>query len=1131
MSYEIRDRKLTPSEKRALTFMKEPAESIGELWERYPNGGLPGWYCFVMDERNFVYWDSGNESWTSIDGGGARGLSAYEIAVRNGFRGTKEEWLESLRGATPAIDPVSGNWVVSGVDTGISARGIKGDSGESLTYDDLTPGQIAELQRPAMEAIPTLEAKVDMKVKDEVAKQITNPATISGEEKKVGTIIIYGEEYDLYECTVLLQGLPLVVDEVKGYELTYPEFIGGMIYTSVKQFAILQPNIGPKYHTMDYFNGYYNIVNVMLPVSIDHYGIAVKCVREVPVNPGETRRLDMMLTLSYCKFQGRKFNFKVYFKNGFRISSQNFQPIQSILKYGKKLVFSWINDDSCSIWNYVFSLINKRWIDEGKMSFFVPGDNRMFFPHMNWAYKGVSKTNGYTPSKFLEYTDGCGVKHRFTTSVASWADKMGGRDEDPGIFFPWNGAKEMRYMQDFGFTVLYHNLLNYTESTQKAFDTAVKITANAFKNLIDVEPFVMAEPDGDHNYIAFGKNNPVIKLTLAQGGESSIKMVYPFSADFTLDKHTVTPQRIFASGTPGEYITDIISRLQTAHDSNDNSTIPWVIGSAHKASDSLDSELLRQIEERFGATGDDSVWVTTPDEFLEHWFMSSNMYCSTDVNDDLANIDILVPILKNAKFPSLSFFLPVPSLNYVERIVSDDCDGISYGIKDGKLLVNMNFDPELLNKVEKYVARYETDQSVYNHEDAMYFVQLLKSSLQQPFLDRIDAAGGAAPILNSISINNGSVTTTNRSVVITCNKTGSATHYMIGEAVDLSDGTWLEYVENIPYELSGGYTAKTVYVKIKNAIGESDIISSTIQLQEPSPTEIPVTGLSLSTTDETSIRVGEQLRLTVSFAPENTTQTDITWESSNNSIATVQNGVVTGLSTGGALSALVAIKVKSVDNPTVESSINITVTPAATVQTEILLSALGTLINGGYVEADPVSGKYINSANMDGVTIGGQTALYDSNGNLLEGFRIMTKEERAIENGGVTPDSFIMVTGDNPTLTQEGLSVDLHYLNQYKYAFKYNSTTRPLYGLIVPNGTYSIKLYSSTGRADVMSSDGHVEIKGIEQAMPTPAFSLQNNKQPIEFNNIVVENGKLLIRIWSEKSKRFGINFMEISKI
>ena len=54
----------------------------------------------------------------------ANGLSAYEIAVRHGFEGTEEEWLESL----------------------------KGEKGDAFTYSDFTPEQIADLKKPAVDA-------------------------------------------------------------------------------------------------------------------------------------------------------------------------------------------------------------------------------------------------------------------------------------------------------------------------------------------------------------------------------------------------------------------------------------------------------------------------------------------------------------------------------------------------------------------------------------------------------------------------------------------------------------------------------------------------------------------------------------------------------------------------------------------------------------------------------------------------------------------------------------------------------------------------------------------------------------------------------------------------------------------
>ena len=50
----------------------------------------------------------------------APGKSAYEIAVDNGFQGTEQEWLESLKGQTPYIGE-NGNWIIGDIDTGVPA--------------------------------------------------------------------------------------------------------------------------------------------------------------------------------------------------------------------------------------------------------------------------------------------------------------------------------------------------------------------------------------------------------------------------------------------------------------------------------------------------------------------------------------------------------------------------------------------------------------------------------------------------------------------------------------------------------------------------------------------------------------------------------------------------------------------------------------------------------------------------------------------------------------------------------------------------------------------------------------------------------------------------------------------------
>lgn len=58
---------------------------------------------------------------------GVKGASAYEIAVMRGFKGTVDEWLESLHGKV----------------------GEPGKDGKPFTYADFTPEQLEALRGPA----------------------------------------------------------------------------------------------------------------------------------------------------------------------------------------------------------------------------------------------------------------------------------------------------------------------------------------------------------------------------------------------------------------------------------------------------------------------------------------------------------------------------------------------------------------------------------------------------------------------------------------------------------------------------------------------------------------------------------------------------------------------------------------------------------------------------------------------------------------------------------------------------------------------------------------------------------------------------------------------------------------------
>lgn len=125
---------------------------------------------------------------------------------------------------------------------------------------------------------------------------------------------------------------------------------------------------------------------------------------------------------------------------------------------------------------------------------------------------------------------------------------------------------------------------------------------------------------------------------------------------------------------------------------------------------------------------------------------------------------------------------------------------------------------------------------------------------------------------------------------------------------------------------------------------------------------IPLVSIILS---ESSLNIteGQQVTLTATLNPSNTTQSTINWESSNTSVVTVSNGVVKGISAGDA-----TITCKSVQNPNITASISVNVTAnESTDLVSLTISDETATVNVG--ETKTISVNYIPSnTEQTGVT-------------------------------------------------------------------------------------------------------------------------------------------------------------------
>ena len=92
---------------------------------------------------------------------GEDGKSAYEVAKENGFIGTEQEWLDSLKGEVGPMGPVGPQGEV-GPQGPMGPVGPQGEKGEAFKYEDFTEEQLKDL-------VKNIESGADGKSAYEVA--------------------------------------------------------------------------------------------------------------------------------------------------------------------------------------------------------------------------------------------------------------------------------------------------------------------------------------------------------------------------------------------------------------------------------------------------------------------------------------------------------------------------------------------------------------------------------------------------------------------------------------------------------------------------------------------------------------------------------------------------------------------------------------------------------------------------------------------------------------------------------------------------------------------------------------------------------------------------------------------------
>ena len=154
-------------------------------------------------------------------------------------------------------------------------------------------------------------------------------------------------------------------------------------------------------------------------------------------------------------------------------------------------------------------------------------------------------------------------------------------------------------------------------------------------------------------------------------------------------------------------------------------------------------------------------------------------------------------------------------------------------------------------------------------------------------------------------------------VGLTVNRGDGHTHTWAAEWTSDKDGHWHECTGENCGE-TNGYAAHSD----GNSDGKCDVCGYTMTTETPDPEDpIVVTGITLDKTTAT-VEEGATVTLTATVTPGNATDKTVTWSTSNEAIATVSDGVVTGVKAGE-----VTITAKAGDK---SATCTVTVTAAAT---------------------------------------------------------------------------------------------------------------------------------------------------------------------------------------------------------
>ena len=731
-------------------------------------------------------------------------------------------------------------------------------------------------------------------------------------EYKNGTLEYIGENgvilQDIYSKMIELKELPETENEEKIYDIA-DEPIGNNLYLVIDNITISGG------------------IDVFSSINNDHYKFDI--IRETATSIpklkctcliANTKEFTAKLKLSYIKYFGEKVSFSIECASEAEANSLELSIPK--LKFNKEALLSYTMDDTHGTdYSVVHAVICNRPYTTGGWRYHAPQWDVEDIP------VSIDSNEGNLP---LCFTDGCGTDRRFRVESSFWIWQQSfndypnidkGNTDNDWRFNYYLKKWDVIEMLKWGHSMSPHDVEGiFYDDDNPDQDINVNIEniklgwerdIILFKDYFNRGCKMVSQPNGDTLYLLAFADVPDYLGTHDRGHG----YLYPMSDELNLYKgyyYRTVPSDMLS------YINDVTLEMAK----NAESRIHMYVGGHTANQNSVD--FLRHIYNNYGKAGADNIWFATRDEWYEYWYMRKYAKITKNIIGTAVNFEVYIPKGQYFYYPELTFMTNI-NINGINNI-HDKIKGFSF---NGTNMFNINLDEKLLEITEEYVSKYEVNTVFANDitwdktarrkslekADALYFANQLRADLKTPFLLRIDAVENVP--LESLSISGGNVT-----------------DLLIGETTQLTAvftpaGT---AQTNIEWSVNDEAIATVDSNGLVTCIGAGELIVTLQSLDNPEISTTknilcvasrPITGIVI--TGESNGIINDEIQLTATLTPSNTTDTDILWESDNNIIAEVtQSGLVTLKDVG-----TVKITAKSLSNELVYDELLITVAAEA----------------------------------------------------------------------------------------------------------------------------------------------------------------------------------------------------------